>query len=93
LARPLVPARDPLSGFFCLSRQTWQRTRPLQVTGYKIALALLARSPGCRLVELPITFTQRRTGSSKLGLRQQCQYLAQLWRLYRLPRRTRRLPF
>ena len=38
---------------------------------------------GYRIVEVPITFSDRQLGSSKLGLRQQWQYLRQLWRLYR----------
>lgn len=82
LARPLVPVRDPLSGFFALHRDTWRRAGKLKPTGYKIGLELAVRARCNRCVEVPITFSTRRAGRSKLTIHPQLQYLYQLIRLY-----------
>jgi dolichol-phosphate mannosyltransferase len=81
LARPLTPVRDPMSGFFCCRRSEVPLTR-LDPVGYKIALEILVKS-GLPPVEVPITFTDRLAGRSKLTLRQQLDYLVHLARLYR----------
>ncbi len=82
LARPLVPIRDPMSGFFALPRSTWQRLDRVRPVGYKIALELAVRARCTRIVEVPITFSTRQAEQSKLGLRQSAQYLRQLVGLY-----------
>lgn len=82
LARPLLPVRDPLSGFFCLTRRTWRQAGTIHAAGYKIGLELMVRAHRPRIVEVPIIFTERRRGHSKLRVRQQWQYLQQLWHLY-----------
>jgi dolichol-phosphate mannosyltransferase len=82
-ARLLVRVSDPLSGFFCLTRRILHRAGGIEVSGYKIALELMIRARPLRIVEVPITFSERKFGSSKLGPRQQWQYLRQLWRLHR----------
>ena len=82
LARPLVPLRDPMSGFFSLHRDTWRRAKRLRPAGFKIGLELAVKARCERLVEIPITFATRSSGRSKLRLRQQLQYLAQLASLY-----------
>jgi dolichol-phosphate mannosyltransferase len=83
LAWPLARVRDPMSGFFCLSRETWRRAAPLNPIGYKIGLELLVKCRCRRVVEIPIAFAPRLHGQSKLTLRQQAQYLRHLLRLYR----------
>lgn len=82
LARPLAPVRDPMSGFFCLSRRTWQRAERLNPIGYKIALELMVKCRCRRFVEVPIVFADRVRGESKLTARQQMLYLRQLAGLY-----------
>lgn len=83
LARPLTAARDPMAGFFALHRATFERARSrLDPIGYKIGLELIIKS-GCRAIdEVPIHFTERQFGRSKLGLREQVNYLRHLGRLY-----------
>jgi dolichol-phosphate mannosyltransferase len=50
--------------------------------GYKIGLELIVKC-GCeKVVEVPIHFTDRRFGNSKLTLRQQLLYLKHIRRLY-----------
>jgi dolichol-phosphate mannosyltransferase len=82
LAWPLTTIRDPMAGFFALRRATFEAGTDFSPVGYKIGLELIVRC-GCeRIVETPIHFEDRRLGQSKLGLKQQWQYLRHLRRLY-----------
>lgn len=84
LCRPLVGRiRDPMSGFFALRRETFLNAERLDPIGYKIGLELLCRCRCRHVVEVPITFHNRRLGASKLNLEQQRRYLLHLTRLYR----------
>lgn len=81
-ARPLMPVSDPMSGFFAIRREVWQRATALNPIGYKIALELYVKC-GCRRpAEIPIAFAVRRAGSSKAGFREGWRYLRHLARLY-----------
>jgi dolichol-phosphate mannosyltransferase len=82
LARPLTPVRDPMAGFFCLRRETWQRAERLNPIGYKIALELMVKCRCRRCAEIPIVFQDRLHGESKLTVRQQWLYLRQIAGLY-----------
>jgi len=83
MARPLTTITDPMSGFFALSRQVFERAREPSPLGYKIGLELLVRC-GCKNVrEVPIHFVNRVRGESKLTLKQQLLYVRHLMRLYR----------
>jgi dolichol-phosphate mannosyltransferase len=66
----LVP-RDCTSGFRCWRRGALQRiaVREISSNGYAflVEMAWLAARAGCRIVEVPITFTERRAGASKLS--------------------------
>ena len=91
LARPLAGrTRDPMSGFFALTRTTLARGRQINPLGYKIALELMCKCGARRVAEVPIHFDSRRHGASKLTVRQQLKYLQHVWRLYdfRFPRRA-----
>lgn len=84
LARPLTSARDPMAGFFCLRRETFEKAKAagLNAIGYKIGLEIMIKA-GCRRVaERPIEFADRLHGESKLTLTQQLLYLKHLWTLY-----------
>lgn len=83
LARPLMPASDPMSGFFALRRETWRNARGLSPIGYKIALELFVKAGCSRPAEVPIRFDARGAGRSKLSLAEQTRYLRHLARLYR----------
>jgi dolichol-phosphate mannosyltransferase len=82
LARPLTSIRDPMAGFFALSRRTYELGHDFNPTGYKVGLELLVRCRCQRVVEVPIHFENRKLGSSKLNLRQQLLYLKHLRRLF-----------
>jgi dolichol-phosphate mannosyltransferase len=83
LARPLTRVSDPMSGFFALPRAVFERAENPSPLGYKIGLELMVRCH-CRAVrEIPIHFSNRVRGESKLTLQQQLLYVRHLARLYR----------
>jgi glycosyltransferase involved in cell wall biosynthesis len=83
LARPFAgPVRDPMSGFFALSRSTFDRAQRLTPLGYKIALELMCKCRVNKVQEVPIHFGLRTRGESKLSMKQQFRYLEHLSRLY-----------
>lgn len=89
LAKPFAGGTsDPMSGFFALSRQTYQSASRLTPLGYKIALELMCKCRVRRVVEVPIHFADREAGESKLSFKQQLRYVRHLARLYafRFPR-------
>lgn len=83
LARPLSRLTDPMSGFFALPRAVYRQARTLNPIGYKIALELIVKCPVERISEVPIHFTDRKLGKSKLNVGEQVNYLRHLCRLYR----------
>jgi dolichol-phosphate mannosyltransferase len=82
LARPLTPARDPLAGFLAFPKALMERASDLNPVGYKIGLELIVKCGVHRLREIPIHFSYRQFGKSKLTLGQQLRYLQHLIRLY-----------
>ena len=83
LARPFAGrVTDPMSGFFALERKTYQNAQRLTPVGYKIALELMCKGRVRRVQEIPIHFSHRLHGQSKLSLKQQFRYLEHLSRLY-----------
>ena len=83
LARPFAGnVTDPMSGFFALRRETFNRAQRLTPLGYKIGLELMCKARVQRVREIPIHFAERTRGESKLTLKQQFKYLEHLSRLY-----------
>ncbi|RMF76059.1 MAG: polyprenol monophosphomannose synthase [Planctomycetota bacterium] len=81
LARPLTPVKDMMAGFFCVRREGL-RLDTLRPIGYKIALELIVRHRWRNVVEVPITFSDRAAGQTKLTVGEQLRYLRHLSRLY-----------
>lgn len=91
-ARLLTSVRDPLSGFFAIDRD---RLRALadNMSGFKIGLAILAgTAEPLRVLEIPITFVDRHTGTSKMNFNVFKEYLLQLGRLFSRRATVRNLP-
>jgi dolichol-phosphate mannosyltransferase len=83
LARPFSGnVLDPMSGFFALRRSTYERAQRLTPLGYKIGLELMCKCRVQKTKEIPIHFSTREHGESKLSLKQQFKYLEHLSRLY-----------
>jgi len=84
LAHLLLPSTrqvgDPMSGFFVLQRQVVAQA-DLIPTGYKILLEVLALGRFQKITEVPYTFTSRSRGESKLGIRQELEYLKHIFSL------------
>lgn len=66
MASPLVDARDPMSGFFATRRASLLGIDP-RACGFKICLEVLVASGG-RVTEVPIVFSERARGASKVGV-------------------------
>ncbi len=64
-----VPVADPMSGFFMIRRDTYERAmRRLSAMGFKILLDIIASLPTPpRIVEVPYTFRARIAGDSKMN--------------------------
>ena len=83
-----VKVKDPMSGFFALRREAFERVAPqMSPKGFKVMLELLyllTSSPiPCRVVEHGITFGLREHGKSKLSARVMLDYLRMLFELRR----------
>jgi dolichol-phosphate mannosyltransferase len=81
LAWPFTRVRDPMSGFFALTKSTFKGATALNPIGYKIGLELIVKSNSSSAREIPIHFANRCHGESKLCLREQANYLRHLKRL------------
>jgi dolichol-phosphate mannosyltransferase len=80
LARGVTTLSDPTSGFMAVKKSLLQGVA-LDPLGWKIVLEVVVKT-NARVLEIPIVFTDRELGESKLGLRAQVDYLRHLGRLY-----------
>ena len=81
-ARLLTKTRDPLAGFFAVQRELLAAVDK-NVAGFKIGLEILTQlKDECRVQEIPISFTDRNSGTSKMSMSVLGQYLGQLYRLF-----------
>ena len=89
-----ITLKDPMSGFFAIRRDAFDRVKPcLSPEGFKIMLELaflLSLTGRDKLLEHPITFAMRKYGESKLSGRVIVQYLAMLLRFMRTKKTLRR---
>ncbi|AQQ08900.1 Undecaprenyl-phosphate 4-deoxy-4-formamido-L-arabinose transferase [Sedimentisphaera cyanobacteriorum] len=82
LALPFSNAKDPMSGFFALKKETFLNSAYLNPVGYKIGLELIVKC-GCKNIkEIPIFFSDRKYGSSKLSFQEQLKYIQHIKRLF-----------
>ena len=80
-AKPFTTAKDPMSGFFAIPDRVYKRGSSFNPIGYKIALELIVRCKCEKIVEVPIHFSDRKCGESKLTLKEQLNYLVHIKRL------------
>ena len=90
-----LPIHDVTSGFRCWRRELLERLplASLRSDGYafQVEMAWEAQQAGGRISELPITFIERRQGTSKMSAGVIAESILLPWRLVARPR-TRRLP-
>lgn len=73
-----VAANDPLSGYFAISKAKFLQGNIYQPSGWKIALEVMVKCR-CHLIkEIPIHFSDRRYGKSKLTFKVGIAFLKQL---------------
>ncbi len=77
--RRLARSTDPMTGFFLVDRSRIDLAA-LRPSGFKILLEILARSD-VRIAEVPMSFGQRHSGTSKASLRQGTTFVIHLARL------------
>jgi dolichol-phosphate mannosyltransferase len=80
LAKGVTRISDPTSGFMALRKKIIEGIQ-LDPLGWKIVLEVVVKT-NPRIVEVPIVFTDRKEGQSKLDFRAQIDYFHHLWRLY-----------
>lgn len=68
---------DPMSGFFAIRRDAFERALPrLSAIGFKILIDILASAPAAlKVAEVPYRFRSREAGESKIGARVVAEYL------------------
>ena len=77
-----LSVKDPVSGFALYKKETFKRLEgKLKPIGYKLLLEVLAKSPGITVIEIPITFINRKTGRSKLGIDEILKFIKLCWSL------------
>ena len=64
-----VRIKDPLSGFCVIRKRTLELADPLRPIGWKIGLELMVKCRCRNIVEIPIDFSERNLGVSKLNLK------------------------
>jgi dolichol-phosphate mannosyltransferase len=80
LAKGVTSLSDPTSGFMAVRKRILEGVK-LDPLGWKIVLEVVVKTES-RVLEVPIVFSDRQEGKSKLGLRAQVDYLRHLGRLY-----------
>ncbi len=84
LARLFTWVKDPMSGFLAMRRDILQRAvGELDPIGYKIGLELIVKCRCRTVAEVPIHFSDRALGKSKMGLKEQIRYVVHVRRLAR----------
>ena len=80
LARGITNTTDPTSGFMAI-RKSILKDMNLDPIGWKLPLEIIVKA-GPRVVEVPIIFTTRQKGKSKLNLKVGLKYIQHLFNLY-----------
>lgn len=63
-----VPVSDPMSGYFVIDREAYERTAPsINPQGFKILLEFVGRNPDLRVAEVGYEFSRRLHGETKLN--------------------------
>ena len=93
MARGVTLLSDPTSGFMAIRKGILDNI-DIDPLGWKIVLEVIVKAQP-RIKEIPILFSERKKGKSKLGLKAQIDYLQHLWRLYsfRYPGATQFIKF
>jgi len=70
--------KDPLSGFIAIKKSTFSQGIPLNPIGWKIGLEMMIKYQCKNIIEVPIHFSERTKGQSKLNLKVLYNYFRHL---------------
>jgi dolichol-phosphate mannosyltransferase len=88
----LRPVNDCTAGFKAITMQALDNALPFRfnVQGYVFQVALLhyLEITGARIREIPIVFSERQQGSTKLGIKDIAEFFVQVWSLRLLSHST-----
>lgn len=81
--RPLIgfEVKDPLSGFLAIKKETVVRGSMMRPIGWKIGLELMVKCRIRHIQEIPIHFSERKSGVSKLNIKVVLSYLQHIGHL------------
>ncbi|MGY5143374.1 MAG: glycosyltransferase [Candidatus Nitrosopumilus sp. bin_32a] len=77
-----VKTKDPMSGFFAFKKNMIKELN-FDALGYKLLLEILVKTKGINIKEIPYTFENRKSGSSKLDNSIIFDYIKSVWKLYK----------
>ncbi len=77
LSRIYTKVKDPMTGFFMIKREVIKNVN-LNPKGFKILLEIIIKGKYKNIKEIPITFTNRIKGKSKVGIKEIIYYLQNL---------------
>ena len=77
-----VKTKDPMSGFFAFKKNVIKELN-FDALGYKLLLEILVKTKGINIKEIPYTFENRKSGSSKLDNSTIIDYFKSVFRLYK----------
>jgi len=80
MAKGVTSMSDPTSGFMAIRRSILDNI-DIDPLGWKIVLEVIVKAQPM-IKEIPILFSERKKGKSKLGIKAQIDYLHHLWKLY-----------
>lgn len=82
LTLPLTTISDPTSGFMALKKELLKK-RKIDSTSWKLVLETVCKFPEAEIIEVPIIFKDREKGQSKLTIKEQCNYIRHILKLYK----------
>lgn len=77
-AKPFTCVKDPMSGFFMIKRDCISFSK-INSKGFKILLEVILKASYKKIMEVPITFTDRTKGKSKAGSSEIFDYIKNLF--------------
>jgi dolichol-phosphate mannosyltransferase len=74
--------KDPLSGFVGIRKERYSSGGKINTLGWKIGLELMVKCHCVNIKEVPIIFSERSSGKSKLNLKIGLEYITQVIQLF-----------
>lgn len=76
-----IDLKDPLSGYIAIRKSTLQKGDKLEIIGWKWGLEMMIKCRCTQIREVPIHFSQRHKGDSKLNFKIALRYFSHVKRL------------